>query len=199
MFRKLLVLGVLGLSTALVAVAQGSRSEVSIVGSGAFTTDANGAGISQRASNGGGFGVGYRFNLNRWAAIEGNYSYTRHSEYFRSSSENAGIESTIHFATADFVLKLPIFSDDWRPYVLAGSGALIFDPTSNNVISGASVQSRPAFVYGGGVDFDVTRHVALRAEYRGYVYQAPNFDVANFKSDATTHLAQPSAGIVFRF
>lgn len=54
-------------------------------------------------------------------------------------------------------------------------------------------------ILGAGVDFDLCRHFALRAEYRGYVYQAPNFDVSNLKSDANTHLAQPSAGTVFRF
>jgi hypothetical protein len=39
----------------------------------------------------------------------------------------------------------------------------------------------------------------LRAQYRGFVYQAPSFNVTSLKSDAWTHAAQPSAGIVYRF
>jgi len=44
-----------------------------------------------------------------------------------------------------------------------------------------------------------TRHISLRAEYRGYVYKAPDFNLAGLNTDSWTHIAQPSAGIVFRF
>ena len=39
----------------------------------------------------------------------------------------------------------------------------------------------------------------LRAEYRGYVYKSPAFNLTSLKTDSWTHIAQPSAGIVFRF
>jgi hypothetical protein len=41
--------------------------------------------------------------------------------------------------------------------------------------------------------------LSFRAEYRGYVYKAPDFNLASLNTDAWTHTAQPSAGIVFRF
>jgi hypothetical protein len=40
---------------------------------------------------------------------------------------------------------------------------------------------------------------SLRAEYRGFVYKSPSFNLASLKTDAWTHMAQPSAGIVYRF
>jgi opacity protein-like surface antigen len=88
-----------------------------------------------------------------------------------------------------------------NPYVLAGTGALIFDPTGNSggFVSGASSQTKLAFLYGGGADYDLSRHFILRAEYRGYVYGRPDFGLGAVRSGATTHSAQPSAGIVFRF
>jgi hypothetical protein len=43
------------------------------------------------------------------------------------------------------------------------------------------------------------KHVALRAEYRGLVYSAPDFGLTALNTNTVTHTAQPSAGIVFRF
>ena len=65
--------------------------------------------------------------------------------------------------------------------------------------AGALTQAKAAFVYGGGVDSRIIRHVALRAEYRGFVYDRPDFQLAALNSNVTTHTAEPSAGLVFRF
>ena len=77
----------------------------------------------------------------------------------------------------------------------------MFDPTGNNFgsVVGAERQATGVFVYGGGADFPIIRHVSLRAEYRGLVYNAPDFGLANLNTKTTTHTAEPSAGIVFRF
>ena len=77
----------------------------------------------------------------------------------------------------------------------------MFDPTGNafGSIAGAEKQATGVFVYGGGADFPIVKHISLRAEYRGLVYNAPDFGLKNVGSNATTHTAQPSAGIVFRF
>jgi opacity protein-like surface antigen len=88
-----------------------------------------------------------------------------------------------------------------RPYVLAGAGAVVFDPTNGGggFILGAQRQTRPAFVYGGGVDYRLVRHVALRLEYRGLVYDRPDFGIAALNSNVLAHTAEPSAGLVFHF
>jgi len=82
-----------------------------------------------------------------------------------------------------------------------GTGALVCDPIgkAGGFVAGAWTQARPAFVYGGGVDYRLADHVALRAEYRGFVYDRPDFQLDALHSGATTHTAQPSAGIVFWF
>jgi outer membrane immunogenic protein len=98
-------------------------------------------------------------------------------------------------------LNLPLPIKRVSPYVLAGGGGLVFDPTGNpgGSVAGAGTQGRGAFLYGGGADYALTRHFSLRAEYRGFVYKSPDFGLAALHTDSWVHTAQPSAGIVFRF
>src|SRR6266403_1822076 len=156
-------------------------------------------GRSQLATDTGGFLVGYRYNFNRWLAAEANYGYDRNTQiYFGGTGTR--VESNIHQITGSAVVKLPSFAR-LQPYALAGGGALVFDPTRNagGNFAGATTETRGAFVYGAGADYAFTRHISLRAEYRGYVYKAPDFNLAGLNTDSWTHMAQPSAGIVFRF
>ena len=81
--------------------------------------------------------------------------------------------------------------------MVAGAGGLIFDPSN---FLNADSQARAAFVYGGGADFKLTRHVFLRAEYRGFVYNSPSYDLAALAgTDRVTHRAEPSIGFGYRF
>jgi outer membrane immunogenic protein len=88
-----------------------------------------------------------------------------------------------------------------RPYALAGGGALVFRPTDDakTTNSGIDQQTKAAFVYGGGVNFDIVRQFGIRAEYRGLVYKTPDFGMTSLNLDKITHLAQPSVGVYFRF
>jgi outer membrane immunogenic protein len=200
MWRK----GVLSLLTiALIttaAVAQESRSEISVQGTGFYTKDSTGQGIRQHATDTGGFLVGYRYNLNRWLAAETNYGFVRNTQQYSVPLGFAGIQSDVHQLTGELVLKVPSpVRFKINPYLLAGGGALLFSPTNNNLIAGADTQAKGAFVYGGGADFPLSRHFSLRGEYRGLVYKTPDFGLSALNTDAVTHTAQPSAGIVFRF
>ena len=184
------------------AVAQESRSEISLQGTGFFTKDTSGQGTTQRATNTGGFLVGYRYNLTRWLAVEADYGYDRNSQHYFGSSGFSRIQANVHQATGGLVVRIPTSHRlRFSPYVLAEGGALVFDPTGNSfgTIPGAQRQATGVFVYGGGADFPLLKHVGLRAEYRGLVYSAPDFGLAALNTNAVTHTAQPSAGLVFRF
>ena len=181
------------------AVAQEVRSEVSVQGTGFFTKDASGNGIRDKATETGGLQIGYRYYITRWLAAEANYGYDRNTQSYIGSI-SARVQSNIHQITGSAVVKLPGFARI-QPYALAGGGGLMFDPTNNagGTSAGATSQTRGAFLYGGGADYAFTRHLSLRAEYRGFVYKAPSFNLASLKTDTWTHTAQPSVGIVFRF
>jgi outer membrane immunogenic protein len=183
------------------ATAEDIRSDVSVEGTGFFTKESNNRGISQRATDAGGFLVGYRYHFNDWIAAEANYGYSRNTQSFLSSSGLSRIQSNIHEATAAFVVTPPAMGEKLKPFLLAGSGALVFDPTDSAraLVPSAQRQPKAAFLYGGGVDYNLTHHLGLRAEYRGLVYKTPDFNIPALNADRVTHVAQPSAGIVIRF
>ncbi|HEY1272068.1 MAG TPA: outer membrane beta-barrel protein [Terriglobales bacterium] len=200
MREKALLMVVVLLALAGAAAAQEQRSEISVQGTGFYTKQSDGQGVRQKATDTGGFLVGYRFHLNRWLSAETTYGWDRNTQQFTFPTGVAGIQTDVHQATGGFVFSLPAFRHArLSPYVLAEGGALIFDPTSKSTIAGLDSQARGAFIYGGGADYLLSKHFSLRAEYRGYVYKAPDFGFASLNSDAITHTAQPSAGIVFRF
>ena len=191
---------VVGLAALLstIAGAQEVKSEISAEGSGFFTKDVSGNGIQQHATDAGGFLVGYRYNFNRWLSAEANYGYDRNTEIYSGGA--ARVQSNIHQITGSAVVKLPTLFR-LQPYALAGGGGLVFDPTANagGTFANASRETRGAFVYGVGADYGFTKHLAIRAEYRGYVYKAPDFNLASLNTDTWTHTAVPSAGFVFKF
>lgn len=186
---------VLTVSTA--AVAQENRSEVSVQGTGLFTKDSSNNGIQNHATDSGGVLIGYRYSINHWLAAEANYGWSRNTEDFFGGA--AHVKTNLHEVTGSAVVKLPMVGR-LQPFVRAGGGALVFDPTDNSGnYAGATRQTRGAVLYGAGADYALTRHLLLRAEYRGFVYKASDFNLRNLNSDAWTHTAQPSAGFVYRF
>jgi opacity protein-like surface antigen len=185
----------------LSATAQENRSEISVQGTGFFTQDTNGQGISRTTTETGGFLVGYRCHFNRWLSGEANYGYNRDTQRYFSAGGFSRVQSDVHTATADVVVGLPFRIARLNPYVLGGGGSLVFHPTGNpgGFVSGADTQAKGTFLYGVGVNYALTRHLSLLAEYRGYVYKDVDFGVRALNTDSWTHTAQPSAGIAFRF
>jgi len=183
------------------AIAQENRSEISLQGTGFFTKDTNGQGISRTTTNTGGFLLGYRYHINRWLAAEANYGFDRDTQRYFSTGGLSRVQSDVHTATADMVVSLPFRISRFSPYVLGGGGSLVFHPTGNagGFVPGADTQAKGAFLYGGGANYTLTKRLSLRAEYRGYVYKDADFGVRALNTDSWTHTAQPSAGIVFRF
>jgi opacity protein-like surface antigen len=194
-FAAFLILLTLG------AAAQEARSEISLQGTGFFTKDSSGQGINRTTTNTGGFLVGYRYHFNRWLAGEANYGYDRNTQRYFSTGGFSRVQSDVHTATADVVVNLPFAVSRFGPYVLGGGGSLVFHPTGNTggFLPGADTQAVGAFLYGGGVNYTLTKHWSLRAEYRGYVYKDADFGIRALNTDSWTHTAEPSAGVVFRF
>jgi opacity protein-like surface antigen len=87
---------------------------------------------------------------------------------------------------------------------LLGGGALVFNPT-NTLIGGNPQeqeglrQTRPAVLYGGGVDYHLISFLALRLQYRGLFYSPPDFWLPGLFTGGRGHLAEPVVGLVVRF
>ena len=184
-------------TTAMAQVEQ--PSQISIQGTGIVTKDTVDGSNSQRSTKSGGLLVGYSYQFNRWAGVEGNYGFTRNTQNYFGSTGQASIRSDIHEVTGSFVAHIPAHIAKVRPYALAGAGALVFDPTGGPTVARVARQTKAAFVYGGGVDFDLGSNYGVRAEYRGLAFKLPDYSVNSLSIDKVTHIAQPSVGFFVRF
>jgi len=198
--KNLSVLAIILVLFGISSWAQEVKHELIIQGSGFFNKQTTTGGISNQSTNSGGVMAGYRFNLKSWLAVEGDYDYVRNSQTFFSSSGSISAPMNVHAATAVGIVKIPPFKAPAvklvSPFVLAGGGAMFFDPRGGSI---HSEQTRGTFVYGGGVDMPLSKHFFVRAQYRGFVYKSPDFEVTSLKVDKFTHSAVPSAGLVFTF
>jgi opacity protein-like surface antigen len=201
MQRTAILLAGFVIVSTLGSAAQEKRSEISLQGTGFFTRDTSGQGISRTTSETGGFTVGYRYHINRWISAEANYGFDRNTQKYFGGFGESRVQANTHAVTGDLVVNLPLPIRRVSTYALAGGGGLIFDPTGNigGFVPGADTQTRGTFLYGVGADYSLSRHFSLRAEYRGFVYQNPDFGLRALNTDSWTHTAQPSAGIVFHF
>jgi outer membrane immunogenic protein len=200
MMKKLAGFPIILILFAISSWAQEFRHEVTLQGSGFFQKQTTAAGITNEATNSGGVMAGYRFNLRSWLAVEGDYDYFRNHQTFTGSSGTTFIPMNVHAATGVAIVKLPSFkmpvAKIVSPFVLAGGGAMFFAPRGEFI---RSEQTRGAIVYGGGFDVPMSEHFLLRAQYRGFVYKTPDFEMTSLKVDKYTHSAVPSVGLVFTF
>jgi len=197
--KKIVVTLIVGVaSMALPAFSQSEeagRNEVSVQAFGSFVKSSTDHGIQNSATNSGGVLGSYRYFFSAHSGVEANYGYALNTQNFLSTSGALGVKNYSHEVSAAYVFRLPL--KRFTPFVSAGAGALVFDPKD---FQGAESQTRAAFVYGGGADFKISHHLFLRAEYRGFVYNSPTYNLTSLDgTDRITHRAEPSIGFGYRF
>ena len=167
------------------------KSEASVQVLGSFVRRTTENGVDQGATDRAGVLGTYRYYFSRHHGVEANYSWTSNTQRYTGF----GVDTNSHEISAAYVFRMPM--KRWSPFVLAGAGALIFDPQN---VAGANTQTRAAFVYGGGADINLTDHLFVRGEYRGFVYSSPTYDLSALNGlDRVTHRAEPSIGFGWRF
>jgi outer membrane immunogenic protein len=198
MFKTLSLAGILlgGSLAAVPAFAQETgRSEVSVQAFGSFVKNTTDNGVQQGATDSGGVLANYRFFFTNDNGVEVNYGYSLNTQTYGLPSGSLGVKSHQDEVSAAYVYRHPL--RHFTPFAEAGVGGLIFDPTD---APGASTQTRAAFVYGAGADFNLAKRIFLRAEYRGLVYDSPTFGLSDtLGPDRVTHRAEPSVGFGYRF
>ncbi len=178
------------------AQSEEGRSEVSGQFFGTFVHGTESKGVHQRSSDSGGILASYRFFFSKHHGVEANYSYSRSTTTYNLASGQSGVQANQHEWSGAYVFRIP--TRRFTPFFEAGVGGLTFAPTGHS--GSASNETRSAFVYGGGADINLTNRLFVRAQYRGFVYKSPTFDVvANLGAGRTTHLAEPSVGFGVRF
>ena len=144
--------------------------------------------------------VNIRENPFPWFGLSLNYGYNRYSERFASAATGASIgrlQQDQHEATAGYIFHFK--TRGIQPFITVGGGGLNFRGTKAN--PQISNQWRGTYMYEVGFDF-VSRkhpHFGVRVQEHGLFYKAPDFRVANFRSNGYIHQALPSAGLFYRF
>jgi len=171
------------------------HSEFTVQAFGSFVRTTTDNGIQQSATNSGGVLANYRYFFSQSNGVEVNYGYSLNTQTYGLDSGPLGVKTDEHEFSAEYVFRHKMHR--FTPFAEAGAAGLVFDPRDTPF---ASTETRAAFVYGAGADFDLSSHFFIRAEYRGFVYDSPTFGLlATAVTDRITHRAEPSAGIGYRF
>src|SRR5579863_6319559 len=102
------------------------KNEVSVQALGSFVKSTTSDGIRNSATNSGGVLVNYRRFFNDHNGIEVNYGYALNTQNFLSPIGESGVKTNSHEVSGAYVFRLPLRR--FTPFVLAGAGALLFDP-----------------------------------------------------------------------
>ena len=204
------------------SLAQGGHFDASINGAGVFTSQSTGNSVTQSATDGLNVFGTFRARFKSRHSVVFNYGRAKDSQVYQAAGDNFHVLTTITEYSGAYVFS-PMRKGKFEPFFLAGVGALRFSPRSTwvffpdlsdgthnriQIAVGAVKQTQVAFLYGLGVDYrlPVIPRLALRLQYRGFLYEAPDFKVdtssgnaLSFFTGAKGHMAEPSVGLVFRF
>ncbi|MGA8489326.1 MAG: outer membrane beta-barrel protein [Terriglobales bacterium] len=195
------------------------RFNASFNGGPVITKSTSGNGIQQSATIGSNFFGTFRFRFRPRTSLEFNFGSARNSQIYQSNVDLHTLDSIRELSGA-FVYNL-YEKGKVQAFVLAGAGALRFSPKTtwlilpdflpdvpNRVLTplNTSNQTGVAYIFGGGVDYQLPWRFALRLQYRGLVYNAPDFNVTavsgssvSLATGSKAFMSEPSVGIVFKF
>jgi opacity protein-like surface antigen len=219
MLRKAGLLGVALFLFTGIGRSQDNRYDIGLNAGAVFSKQSSGNGTTLTPTKAGAFIATARVRFSPRSSIEVNYGRVKNSQMYVSGVVSGvadyRIQGLISEFTGAYVFSF-LQSDKLEPFVFGGGGVLVFNPSITQIDAipssiGARRQTKPAFLYGAGVDykvfsilpiiskFSLSSKVALRLQYRGLVYKAPSFDVQNLFTGADGHMAEPSIGLVVIF
>jgi hypothetical protein len=204
-----------------ISLAQDNHYDASINGAPIFTKQSEGNGITQYATVGANLFGTFRLRFKPQHSLLFDYGRGKNSQVYLTGQDFHVLTTITEYSGA--YMYSPICKKNLEVFGLAGAAGLRFSPRStwvffpplpdnlpHNVEAdvGASTQTKPAFLYGVGVDYKIPSFpmLAIRLQYRGFLYKEPTFNVEsttngalNFFTGTYGHMAEPSIGLVFRF
>ncbi|WP_245632554.1 hypothetical protein [Edaphobacter aggregans] len=177
---------------------------------GLFTTQK-----SQSASPSAGVLGTFHQQFTRWLGYNVNVGYTRFTENYSygtayipsappstassSSFTRGSIGTNVVETTVAIVAQGPR-SRHFTTFAQFGGGGLFFVPFTHS--DAYNRQVRPTMVFGVGMNYRLTDHFGIRAEYRGLFYKSPDF-APTLNSVPVTRLFtvtnQPVFGLTYTF
>ena len=204
MLRKTRLVVVIFALASLAQAQDVGRFDVSLGFGGVFSSKSTAnSGTSLKPTNSGAILATFRFRFNRMHSLEANLGHSMNSQVFLLSPNTFRVQAGITEFSGAYVFS-PFQTARVEPFLFGGAGALRFNPGNTSIDGfqaafGATQQTSLAFLYGAGADYRLWRILALRLQYRGLVYKAPDFNLQNLFTGARGHMAEPSVAIVFKF
>lgn len=197
------------------ARASDSQFDIGVSGYEAFNKTTTANGVVQTPANAPGGMIEFRYIEKPLVGFELTYGYNKGNQTIAPAATGCGyscsnpaqaMTASTSLVGLDWILSKKI--GNLRPFFAGGLGFFIDEPTapriatsSTTTVPGYGVNDtvRLAWLYGGGVDFSVTQHFGVRAQYRLLTYRTPNLSVLFPAQGVYTTTSEPAGGIFYRF
>ena len=204
MLKNILVLSAAVFLFSCLTCAQENRFDVSLGATAVFSKKSMGNGTELVPTNSGAFLATARMRFTNRSSVALNFARTKNSQIFDTTSFTYRVPVTISEFSGAYVFSF-MQNERLEPFVFGGAAGLSFyahssyADNSSQLLLGVTRQTQPALLYGAGAGYRVWRRVAVRLQYRGLFYKAPDFKGPNFFTGARGHLAEPGVGVVLKF
>ncbi len=197
--KKMMLLGAL-LMSAVTAFGQESRQDVSFSASGLFSPDVTGNAVHKSSTSTIGFLGSYRYLLTPRSGLELNYGFAQNSnKYVVSFIPNGRVHTRQQELSTAYVYNFTF--KRFNPFAEGGVGALIYTPIKDSLTNDldAKGSTNIGAVFGAGIAYELSPSFDIRAEYRGFLAKAPDFGIANVKTNRYQVTSMPAIGVAYHF
>ena len=148
--------------------------------------------------------VGYNVNMGytrftqSYSEAEGSIPKSSQSSLGTASYSQGSLKTNQYELTVAYAIEGPGHKR-LRTFAQLGGGGLFYVPSG---APQAKQQTRPAMVFGVGMDYRFSKHLGLRAEYKGLFYKGPDFAIDTYgfpKQRLFTVTNMPTVSLVYRF
>jgi hypothetical protein len=185
-------------------VAKTSQTDLGLSGYEAFTSGTSGLGTKQTPTNAPGGMLELRHIVNSLVGYEMTFSFNPAKQAYAPITGACGltcqnpvttISANASEVAIDYVVSHKV--GNLRPFVVGGMGFFMVFPGATPFGNNTSI--RPAYVAGGGVDWNVNAKFGVRLQCRGNYYKAPNISAIYPATGVMTHSYEPMGGVYYRF
>lgn len=193
---------------ALSALAQESRQDISVSGSGVIGVSVPGLpAVTSNIALGG--LVSYRYMVTPRSGLELNYQYSQtqfqYTGFYNCQNPNGTtcpslfVHARQQEISGAYVYNLSF--RNWNPFAEVGAGGYIFTPIQDaktSVFDVAQNTNIGAF-YGVGAAYQISPSFDIRAEYRGLIIKVPSFSIPGARTGVYQNINDPVIGIAYHF
>ncbi len=203
MLKKAVFLLAMGWLLSSRALCQENTVDVALSGAGALGKVSSGNQVVQNVTNSFGILATLRLRFSPHSSIALNYGHTPDSQLYTTAGINYRVQDKVTEFSGVYMLNV-FQSAKLEPFALAGLGALMFSPSGTfiNELQAplqSVKQTELATIVGAGFDYRLPWRFALRVQYRGLIYSAPDFKNSTRFTGAKGYYNEPSLGLVFKF